>query len=140
MTMLTSSQLLFVSFFWILFGSLSGYIAHKKGKDPWLWFTIGMFLGIFGVLFAILMPTKVQENPQPSQPTFSPSLFLPDEPLEWYYLDSARQTQGPIAISRLQELWKNASLTENSFIWSEGMDNWQKIKDNQKIFEFIQAQ
>jgi len=33
--------------FWLLMGVLTAHFAHKRGRDPFLWFFIGVILGVF---------------------------------------------------------------------------------------------
>jgi hypothetical protein len=39
---------------WVLCGAASGYIANNKGRDGCGWFILGVLLGPFGILFALV--------------------------------------------------------------------------------------
>ncbi len=34
---------------------------------------------------------------------------------------------GPVSIIALRELWHRGQLELNSYVWSEGMEQWQKV-------------
>lgn len=46
--------------FWIIFGLITGTIAHSKNRNGFGWALIGFLLGIFGVIWIALMP-KLEE-------------------------------------------------------------------------------
>ena len=39
----------------------AGLLASKKGRSPVLWAFFGFFLGIFGLLLALLVPSRKAE-------------------------------------------------------------------------------
>ncbi|NWK56397.1 DUF4339 domain-containing protein [Verrucomicrobiaceae bacterium N1E253] len=43
---------------------------------------------------------------------------------EWHYTDSSGQQQGPISADALQQLAINGSITTETQVWTEGMDEW----------------
>ncbi len=51
---------------------------------------------------------------------------------EYYYLDGKTQN-GPFAIEQLLD----KKLTNETLIWVEGMDNWQKLKDIPELIQII---
>jgi hypothetical protein len=44
---------------WILFGVSAALVASQKGRSGFLWFLLGVILGPFGLLFAILIKNQV---------------------------------------------------------------------------------
>lgn len=44
--------------------------------------------------------------------------------LSWYYADSQRQQQGPVADSWLHNAYLRAEVTANTLVWREGMAQW----------------
>ncbi len=142
---------------WLVLGSIIGYVAHKRGKNPYLWFGLGMFLGIFGFVLLLIRTRKsataaneAQATPaaQPSSATLQPeaapieaknalSAPLPD-PLKdqlkdpvgssWHYLDATNKQQGPIGFRFLKLLWDEKNVTHSTYVWTEGMPEWKKIQ------------
>lgn len=47
--------------------------------------------------------------------------------LMWYYLDQAKQQQGPVEDSQLSALLAGGTITPQTFIWREGMPNWASV-------------
>lgn len=130
-----------ISLFLLLsFAFLSAYIAKRRGRDPIAWFMIGILLGIFSpILLLILKPLKpgqeleeeTEENediklaPQPSQAALERSY----SDKEWFYLDQSRQQQGPVYFNALRSLWAEQKITPLTYVWSEGMTQWQRIQE-----------
>lgn len=51
---------------------------------------------------------------------------------KWYYvIDGERQ--GPVAFEEVAELFQNATLGEEDYVWVKGFENWKKIKDIPKF-------
>jgi len=130
-------QLLNLLLFWIFFGFLCSYLARKRGKNGFTWFLMGLFLGIFGVALILILP-YLEAKRKPIQ-VVKPVLSPPPRPIEahpkWFYLDAARQPQGPLGISELSQLWKVQTLSEGSYLWAEGMENWKKIQELPDVFD-----
>ncbi len=123
-------QLLFAA---ALIGTLTSYLAKNRGRDPVKWFFIGMLCGIFGLIALFLFPAiktneeqkvKLQEIEPPPAPV---SDALATKP--WYYLDAAHATLGPCPLDKLQELYKDGTITMKSYVWCEGMLDWKRISD-----------
>lgn len=47
--------------------------------------------------------------------------------LSWYYADSQRQQQGPVADSWLRNAYERGELAANTLVWREGMAQWLPI-------------
>ena len=45
---------------WLLFGIVSSVVASNKGRSGWGWFALGLLLGPFGFILALVVP-KNQE-------------------------------------------------------------------------------
>ncbi len=45
----------------------------------------------------------------------------------WFYLDKDHHQVGPVSIIALRELWNTGRLELTSYVWSEGMDQWEKV-------------
>lgn len=64
---------------------------------------------------------------------FWPRSYLMSD--KWYYVENGER-RGPMDLTDLQSLVKNKTLSEDDFIWTKGMENWQKVKD---VSEFRDA-
>lgn len=125
---------------WVLFGFATSYFAQQRGRDPRIWFFIGMFLGLIGLLLLFLLPSyaekeEIQDMQEihvtPTSVTTAPeeAAFKNDSPQEWYYLDSQRTQMGPMALEVLKKKWEQGDITEKSLLWCEGMENWKAINE-----------
>lgn len=134
-----------VQFFWvlgfsILIGGVTGYFAEQRGRNPFLWFFIGMFFGFLGLLVLFLLPSAKKENvatprpeerEDPRQVLMTPPPVLTEKPLEqreWFYLDLTHQQQGPVSFQEVERLWKENQISARTYLWSEGMGDWKRIE------------
>lgn len=120
------------------FGLLTAYIAKQRGRDPVAWFMIGMFLGIFGPLLIMILPpvnpakenvlTGTEESEDQKLGSFE---FQTTSPLmkEWYLLDANAKQSGPHAFGHLKSMWDEGLLHSKSFVWTEGMGKWERLKE-----------
>ena len=140
----------------LIIASFTAYYANRKGRNPLLWFIIGVLLGIFAPLILLFlssaknesannngMPTMTVSNPDPSlqhlpQTPAQVDLSSPaEEDRLWYYLDQSHQQMGPVSIIALRELWHRGQLELNSYVWAEGMEQWQKVDQLPKLKEAL---
>lgn len=120
----------------IALGITSCYFAKRRGRNPYAWFFIGLFLGIFGLLLLLILPDKKQmlvptaENPNPLAPN---PAELPEKPLNhgrfWYYVDKDNRQFGPMNFDALQDALKEEKITQLSLVWNETMDKWLPLKE-----------
>lgn len=140
-----SDTIMFLSLFLlILIAFFTAYYARQQGRNPVLWFVIGILLGIFGLLILLFYPSP-KTDPKEGMPTMSvsepdpalkaahgaaPSTTVPasqeDDKL-WFYLDSNHQQMGPVSIYALKELWNRGQLELMSYVWCEGMQQWELV-------------
>lgn len=132
----------------LIIASLTSYYANNKGRNPFNWFVIGVLLGIFAPIILLFLPALKKEQKGNGYPTMSvsppdPSLaHLPDSALSpeqlkvreeenklWFYLDQRHEQVGPVSVVALRELWNRGKLELNQYVWSEGMEQWQKVED-----------
>lgn len=87
-----------------------------------------MFFGIFGLLALFLFP-KEQSKPLGEEITVLPVIepMKPELATQWFYLDEMHVQKGPIALSELKELYKNQVISDKSYVWSEGMQQWKTL-------------
>lgn len=125
---------------WILLGWVTSYFAQQRGRDPMVWFLVGMFLGILGLLLLFILP--VVEEPGSSSSSHDPEegAMIMEEPaalpfppfrtdLDWYYIDQNHQQFGPVSFDLLKKSWDAGSSTVKTYVWNEEMSDWKKIGD-----------
>jgi hypothetical protein len=130
---------------WIAFGVASAYFAKKQKRNPYIWFIVGLFLGIFGLLLLLMLPLVQrlrQKSPSPTQasPTTitieaKPTSALQDptkpeyENALWYYLDDKNMQTGPMSFQAFENDWGSGKIIESSYIWSDVITNWKTFKE-----------
>lgn len=130
---------------WLLVSTATAYFANQRGRDPFVWFMIGMLLGFLGLLLVFLLP-PVGEEPPPEEAEYAfleqknDSSKRSHEYLinDWYYYDQEQKRQGPIRFEHLQNLWRDGVITNHTFVWSEGMERWRKLEEVQNVFTHLQ--
>lgn len=141
----------------IIIASLTAYYADRKGRSFTIWFILGALLGVFAPLILFFLPSLPEENSDATQPMMTvsqpdPSLSPVSPPLAslpawkgeedklWYYLDQEHQQIGPVSIVALRDMWKRGLLELNSYVWTEGMEQWQKVEQLQELREALNKQ
>lgn len=120
---------------WIVFGALSAYLAKTRGKNPYLWFFLGMLFGIFGLLFLFFAPkqrrqaqtagTAQDANTIDISPPFDPKY---NEKF-WYYLDPENQQHGPMSFDALYRLYCETTLSKQTYVWNESLESWKPFEE-----------
>lgn len=133
-------QLLNIFLFWIFFGFLAAHFAKKRGRSPLKWFFAGMFLGIMGLLVLFMIPKIVKKTRTPTPASLRPTFpKRSDAWLKmWYYLDRTHAQQGPFEFPDLIKKWRERGLSEQSFIWGEGMPEWKPLSELPDLIQEIE--
>jgi hypothetical protein len=139
-------EVIIVIISWLLFGGAASYFAGQRGRDPFAWFFIGMLLGILGLLLLFLLPTVVppeekavsEGNPLEKPKEIQEGHLSYFRLKEWYYLSSAREQVGPSPYSTLRDMWKLKKITDQTYVWSDGMENWKKISEIPELKEALE--
>lgn len=139
----------------IVIAGLTSYYADRKGRNAMAWFVLGLLLGAIAPLILLFLPSlngkdkeldSNQRGPS-SMPTSFPfdskethelpviRPIFPEENKLWYYLDQNHNQYGPVSIIALKDLWKTGQLELNSYVWSEGMQNWEKVDNLPQLKE-----
>ncbi len=112
-------QLLNLLLFWLFFGILSSHLAKKKGRNPRIWFFIGLLFGAFGVALLYLLPLfeklkakKAVVQPKPLPPQSQRRDF-------WSYLDTTHKIGSniPIYSSNTESSRKTRVNIEKETLW-----------------------
>lgn len=128
----------------IIVAGITAYYANLRGKNPLLWFVIGMVTGVFALLILLLFQPVKKESEKDELPTMT--VLEPDPALKeasshepdelklqegedklWYYLDQNHQQVGPVSVIALRELWNRGQLELNHYVWTAGMQQWEKV-------------
>lgn len=126
---------------WLVFGALSAYFAKARGKNPYLWFFLGMLFGIFGLLFLIFSPKnktapaarQAQGARQNTSAEETPTIDIipPYDPKYnekfWYYLDGQNMQFGPMSFDALFRLYQQGSVSKQTYVWNESFEEWQNL-------------
>src|SRR5690554_4643113 len=107
-----------------LIGLISAIFAYRTDRNPYLWFCIGFFFGIFGV-FAIFFASK---KATPKQPAPSFTIGGPTDKF-CYYLDPTSQQIGPMSYDALSKTWKEGKIDLSTYIWHEELKEWTPLKE-----------
>lgn len=157
-----------VVFFLILLGLLTAYLATKKNRNPIGWFLAGMFFGLFGILFLLILPPlpnknknlDLSDNENETTNNILHSL-LEDASLagpassidkvdisteKWFYLNKEKHATGPMSFEDLllflNDKGKHGeedSDPQNIWVWKKGMQNWEKVRNVPEITAALKA-
>lgn len=151
----TTSELWMTTVFLLIVGSFTAYYAKQKGRNPSFWFFMGIIIFFFAPLILWFLP-PVKNNPEegaaPMMTALKPAL-IPDQEKEkivemeegrreeeshlWYYLDEDHEQIGPVSLLALRELWNRGELELSGYVWSKGMEKWQRVKELPELMEAL---
>lgn len=115
---------------WALFGAATAHFAKIRGRNPYTWFFIGLFLGVIGLGLVFIFPKKnivVQEVQEPEP--IVPELPEHHKNKFWYYLDTANQQVGPMSFDALTRDWRNGKVQPQTHVWNENLENWTPFSE-----------
>ena len=114
---------------WLIMGLANSYLAKKTGRNPRLWFLLGVLFGIFG-LFFLFFTSKKQAQKAPQQENLPDKKFSPfDADKLWYYVEAGGDSpSGPMSGLALERLLSEGVISLQSYVWTEGMENWERVK------------
>lgn len=142
---------------WLILGTICAYIAKNRNRNPYIWFFVGLFLGIFGLIILFIIPPKKERalapilsssqssNALPAQfetkmNTLGSSSESPEHSMTknlWYYLDDENKQYGPMSFFAFKQAWENDQIKSSTFVWSPEMENWKPLEELQEIFSLI---
>ncbi len=119
----------------LLIGSITAYLAKGRGRNPTIWFFIGMGLGIFGLAALLLLPpiteanavSKQQEPQIQSEPDEVIVHPISPEVDVWFFLDESRNQHGPLSFDDFKKQWEEKLFFPSSYVWCQGMSDWKKV-------------
>ena len=136
---MTIMQLFNIILFWVFFGFLASFIAKRKNRNPLGWFFIGFFFSLLGVLLVAILPNGRKRSLSPKKPLASTLPKRSESWMKmWYYLDRTHAQQGPLEFPDLIKEWKEKGISETSYIWGEGMQEWKKLSEMPDLVKEIE--
>ena len=132
-------MLFMLSILWVFMGGVTSYMAKNRGRDPYLWFAIGVLFGLIGLLVLVLLPKVIDKVENGNKPDIENSAVQNslDPWKEWFYVDSKGGQVGPLSVELLKDQWKIEGVNGRSFVWTEGMDSWKRIEEEPFLFQFL---
>lgn len=149
-----SGAQLFLSFIVSTFCAFAAaHFAEKKGRSNLGWFILGFTFAIFALVVLYFLPPLKEEKlineerekenlneeeivlESSNTEAVSSSLPLPFETQPdlvnqlWFYLDKDHQQIGPVSFIALKEEWRQGLINLHSYVWSEGMEKWQRVDE-----------
>jgi hypothetical protein len=128
-------HIVLVLIIWTFMGLTASHFAKKQNKNPYIWFFIGAFFGVLGLLALFLLP-KINKRVSPSEKqsikrlVTDTNIFFLNKSREsklWYYVDNNKQQQGPVSFSLLKNKWNNGIINKSTYVWNDEMKDWKKI-------------
>lgn len=110
----------------MVMGGAGAYLAKQRKKDPVLWFFIGAFFGLLGVLYLYFFAKPTQKKIVAPLVQHPPVRQVPLAPQKyWYYLDQENQQFGPMSYDALNQAWKDGKVSVDTYVWNEDLENWK---------------
>jgi hypothetical protein len=138
----------------IVIGLITGYLASYRGRNPYVWFFVGVFFGMIGLLFLFLLPAVNDDEIKSDEEIKSgelgeavlnnteEKLGLEQEELlksQWYYLDSEHKQSSALSFDDLKNFWVKGIVKDVTYVWREGMEDWKKIHELSSLMESLRS-
>lgn len=136
-------------------GIACAFVARMRGRGPFLWFLVGIFLNFFGLITLLSLPDLkgeeqkyvllakenkrlhemlknlqrgmgISEKIQKDFDFFSGSC--------WYFIEGSKKA-GPVGYCKFKRLWLEGRITPDTLIWNETMDDWKTIREVLEVAE-----
>lgn len=133
---------LFIALILLSLGYVTARLSEESGRNPFVWFFIGMFTGIFGILFLLLLPSKkeaeiidfTEEIENPMENDQKKELYNSD----WFYMSFDEKEKGPIPFKDLSLAYGDGIINTETYIWREGMPNWIKASQIPNLIHYLE--
>jgi hypothetical protein len=117
------------------------HLARQRGRSPLNWFIAGVFFGIFALILLFILPIRRRSEASRSEIPVSQKISKPTalspshEEKLWYFLDENKIQVGPMSFDALSKAWNEGKIQENTYVWNDLLDNWQRFQEVIKINE-----
>jgi hypothetical protein len=54
--------------------------------------------------------------------------------VDWYYVEDGKR-RGPVKVDFINNLFRDGIISEDSYVWRKGFENWEKLKDVPEIHQ-----
>jgi uncharacterized protein DUF4339 len=116
----------------LLTGALGAYLAHRRGRNPYLWFCIGSFFGILGAFAIFFAPSRkkifAKAEPESAEQPPPPAIQGPSDKF-WYYLNPEHQRIGPMSLDGLTNAWRQGKISLTTYVWNEELPDWKPLQE-----------
>lgn len=72
-------------------------------------------------------PQQQQEQQQPADDATGGMQLHQIVTMQWYFVDNTKSMQGPMSVAALAKNWRSGAVTENTYVWTQGLENWKKV-------------
>jgi hypothetical protein len=117
-----------ILFFSLLFGLSTAWFAHNRGRNPYLWFSLGFLFGLLGVL-AFFFPLTSQRKSREVVPEIPQPYIEGPRDAFWYYLDEERQQKGPMSFDAFSRIWRRGEMPPTTLVWHEQLEEWKPLQE-----------
>jgi hypothetical protein len=120
-------------FIYLIIGVISSFFANRNGRNPYLWFTLGVLFGIWSFIILFFLGYQERRKASKTFPTLTSSskISIIKDSKFWYYLNNDKKEIGPMSSSMLQNLYQSGKVTNSTYIWNEDFKDWKYLKDTE---------
>ncbi len=145
-------------------GLVCARVARSRGRSIGVWFVLGVLFSFIALLALWILPSKAKTGDQslsthkPSDTPHAAAVAITasgnSDTLSirnvsstksssnasstyWHYINSKKETLGPLSFSSLQEKWHAGEISIATYVWNESMESWKKIEDLPEISPFF---
>ena len=118
----------------IFLGYGCSQIARRQGRNPTIWFILGVLFGLLALIVIALLPASKQKRAE-TQTTPEPKLVSLKTLIEshtgklWYYLGSDQTQFGPMSLDALSREWREGKVSEKTLVWNEELTEWKQVTE-----------
>lgn len=125
----------------LITGFICSYYAQKRGRSQETWFCIGLFFGVVGLIVLFLLPSYEKKEEEPPAPAKMEAAAVAPDPQfqDWFFLSPGNAQNGPIAFRQLLSAWEEKKVTLETYVWTEGMPEWQRIASLPLLLKQLQT-
>ncbi len=121
----------------LIFGFWAFQLAKKQQRNPWFWFSLGVLLGIFGILLLFIVEEIAwRKSSKIVEKTFALSseenLFFENQENSqkfWYFINEEEQSEGAMSFQKFRELYEDKKIHSLTYVWNASLPTWQRLKD-----------
>jgi len=112
---------------WVLMGLFASRLARQKGRDPSLWFCLGMCFGLMAIIVLYFL-----EEVKPKEVVVEKPV-VEDVPGVWYTLDQKHEPLGPFSFGDIRSQLSDGILKESSYLWKEDWSEWKLVSEVEEL-------